>query len=156
MKKYKFAILAATAALVAIGGLTALGLTQVAAAGNTTYPAIIENIAKAFNVEPSKVQEIFENTRQQEKEERLSQLVTDGKITEAQKQALIKFHDEIDTERDKLKAEGKTRAEIREALKSTMEEHRQWLKDQGIEDALRPEKGERGGPDGVGIHRMMF
>lgn len=67
----------------------------------------ISNFAKKLGVGEDKVKQAFESMqteRQKEMrtvfEERLSQLVKDGKINEKQKQAILKKHDELQTKRN--------------------------------------------------------
>jgi len=54
-----------------------VGVNAVLAQNTTQYPAIVENIATTFSLDPSKVQDVFKQTRSQKQELRLTKLVTD-------------------------------------------------------------------------------
>jgi len=167
----KLIIPVATFALVGIGMFTS---QQVFAedSTNTKSPmnALVAKIASKFNLNVSDVQTVFdedkkerETEREADYEKRLTQLVTDGKITEAQKQLIIAKHKEM---REKRQAEmqsmqGKTEEErkvLMEAKKTKMEtektEFESWAKQNGIDEkylmGMHDGFGQRG-PGGMGM-----
>lgn len=142
-------------------GLGTLG-TTVLAQDSQTYPPIVTNIAEKFNLQPDDVQEVFTETRESKHEEKLAQLVTDGKITEEQKTYIEEHHEEARAQVEKLKEEGKTQDEIHDEMEATRDAFQTWLEDQGIDDVLggpmggSGEEGERPGRGhGMG-QRGMF
>jgi DNA-binding transcriptional MerR regulator len=149
--------------LVVTGGILAVGASSLVGAGavsaqtssnNTHGPtALIQKIAQKFGLNEAEVKAVFdeehearEAERRQNLEDRLSQAVTDGKITEAQKTAVLSKVDELDTYRDSLS--DKTDEERREAMKTKMAELKTWAEENDIPmDYLRM-GGPRGGHGG--------
>lgn len=90
-------------------GLGVLGTTSVnAQVSQTTLPTFAERIAKRFNLNLTDVQSVFSEVRNERKtmmiqhlEERLSTLVTNGKLTEAQKQLILAKHRELQEQKQK-------------------------------------------------------
>ena len=122
MNKQKIAVTFFSLALV---GVLFFGAKEVSAnwfgLGNSN---LISNLAKKLGIGEEKVKQAFESVqseRQKEMrtlfEQRLSQSVKDGKITEAQKQAILKKHDEMQTKRT-----------------TQRQEMQNWLKANGLED----------------------
>jgi hypothetical protein len=72
----------------------------------------------------------------QQMEERLTQAVKDGKITEEQKSKILAKHQEIadkrEAERDAMK--DKTREERKAAMDANREELKKWASDNGIDE----------------------
>jgi len=80
--------------------------TTSALADDTTYPRIVSKIAQKFGLEEEDVNEVFEQDRLQmwedrkkTQEERLSDAVSDGIITEEQKRLLIEEMNDWQAER---------------------------------------------------------
>lgn len=159
---------------VAIAGL--VGINGVLADDNEDPRPLSEKIAEYFNLNVDNVEEFFEKEREERQaemqarhEERLSQLVEDGKITEDQKQLVLEkqaemrenmgvnrenhepgeMRDMTQEERDAEREERQSEAEERRA------EMEQWLEDNGINVDLMSELGLFGGPGGGG-HRGGF
>lgn len=138
-----------------LGSIAGLGLvaTPALAEDEVDYPPIIDNLVSKFNLNPEEVEQVFQDTRKQEHEDRLSQLVTDGKITEEQKTYIAAHEEEMIAKMDELKEQGKTMEEIHTALETDRDEFKAWLEEQGIDIPLGPGgKGEDGemkkGPGG--------
>ena len=154
-----------TAAAVAIVGTTLVGATQAFAQSNDTSDnprsSLVERIANKFGLQESEVQAVFDEARsqhqaemQQRSEERLSQLVSDGKITEEQKQLII-------SKRDELRAEHQSEHESMQDLtpeerRAAMDEHRQELEDWASQNGIDPQYLMPQGPAGMGrgMHGM--
>lgn len=106
------------------------------------YSPIITRLAEKFNLNESDVQAVFDSVRDenhdrlmQNQQDRLSQAVSDGVITEDQKQAIIAKWQEMQTERQQ------EREQNHEALQA-------WFSEQGIDtEAL-------GNYIGFGPHHM--
>src|SRR3989344_2094674 len=88
-----------------IMGIIMLGLLSVSYASaqeNTNYPSIVQKLAERFNLNEADVEAVFDEERQDHYAdmqarfgERLDDLVSEGKITSEQKQAIISKHEEI-------------------------------------------------------------
>ena len=86
----------------AVFGIILLAGISVKAQEGNFHSDIISKIAQKFNLKESDVSAVFEDVhkehqaqRQAQIEEKLTQAVKDGKITEAQKQAILKKHEEM-------------------------------------------------------------
>jgi hypothetical protein len=86
----------------AVIGASILSVSQASAFQNGNGDYMMQKLAERFNLNPGEVETFFEEMRaekqtqmQVEHENRLNQMVTDGKITEAQKQAIIQKHEEM-------------------------------------------------------------
>ena len=166
MKKYLVAagIIAATSA----AGLTGLSVANAATGNSANDPmsSLVSAIASKFNLKTSDVQAVFDAqkatmdaTREQEVKDQIAQLVKDGKLTQAQADAL-------NTKRTALQKEMETNRTSDQSLTSTqrqakMEERKTatdaWLKAQGIDTQYAyllmgggHGHGGPGGPDGQG------
>lgn len=120
---------------VAMGTMVGLGAITAPALAETEvdYPPIIDNLVSKFNLNPEEVSQVFQDTRKHNEEERLTQLVTDGKITEEQKTYIAEHQEEMMQKREELEAQGKTKEEIREEMEADMDEFRDWLEEQDID-----------------------
>lgn len=151
---------------VAIAGL--VGVNGVLADDNDDPRPLSEKIAEYFNLNVDDVDNFFETERSERQaemrarhEERLSQLVEDGKITEEQKQLILdkqaEMREEMEANReDREPGEMKEmtqeeREADREARQAEAEERKaemeQWLEDNGINSELMGVLGF-GGPGG--------
>lgn len=102
-------------AIVAAGGILTFSVSKVNAQTNTPMSGLVQMIASKFNLDQTQVQTVVDQYHQTEKgnrgtemknqEDRLAKLVTEGKITEAQKQAIIA---EITTVRGEGKHQGRS------------------------------------------------
>lgn len=150
----RFVIPMAAVAVVGAGVIgAALFTASKALAADSTATgrdSLIQKLADTFHVDKSKVEAVFNEhraTRQAEADtsyqERLSAAVKDGKLTEAQKSAVL-------TEHAKLKAQAETAAaktgdERRTAMKSVRDAAEDWAKANSIDV-----KWLLGG--GIGLH----
>ncbi len=120
----KIAIIGSVAVVGLVG---AVGLTYAAtqiASGN--YPLIIQNLAKKFNTTPDKVQEVFNNTKEQQIENRLDQAVKNGTITSAQKALIISKQKELKTQIDKIDNQKLTQDERHTAMQKIKQDLQTW------------------------------
>ncbi len=93
-----------TIALIAILGAVTIGTVTVSAQ-SPMYGNLITQIAQKFNLKESDVQDVVNQVRATQQttmktkwQDRLTQAVTDGKITDVQRQAIIAKHNELQTQ----------------------------------------------------------
>ena len=115
---------------------------------------------KKFNLNVSDVQQVFQDTRTQQQNDRLSQLVTDGKITEAQKQLIIDKRTEIESKVADINNKQMTATERADAIQTLRDDLKKWSSDNKIDERYvmlgggiggginseMPFGGRRGGP----------
>jgi hypothetical protein len=103
---------------------------------------IIQKLATKFGLNETDVEAVFKEARvekqaqmQAKLEDRLSKIVSEGKVTEAQKQAILAKHQELRDKRQAMmdETEKLTPEQRRERLKTEKEELETWAKDNGIE-----------------------
>lgn len=149
-------------AIVAAGGY---GVAQVSAASDTSTSktSIVEKLASTFNLDKSKVQAVFDEQhkanqadREAKYEDRLTQAVTDGKLTADQKAKVLTEHDKLRVEMDTaMKADTTAKADRKAAMVKIRTEAEDWAKANNI-DAKWLMPGGRGmgghGPGGRGGH----
>lgn len=143
-------------ALTVLGGIT-MGVSQTyAQTSNNSFSPLVEKIAQSFGLDKTKVQSVVDQYQQEQKanrekqmqqkqEERLTTLVKDGKITEAQKQSIL-------TELSALKKKYNPdlmkdmTMDQRKAQRQSMEtELKTWANSQGIDISyVRPGFGGKG------------
>lgn len=155
---YGGATAALAVALVAGGGAVA---ARAAAAGTTLGPAnIISKIAQKFGLKEADVKAVFDEEftarkaeMQAKASERLTQLVTDGKITEAQKQLIVAKQQEMQTARatEMESMKEKTPEERKTLMDQKRTELEAWVKANGIDaQYLMPMGRGMGGRGGHG------
>ena len=157
-----------TALTIAVLGTGVLGVSAVKAVENTNWhQSLIAKLAAKFNVSQSEMQSVFdENRTAQQTEmtqnltERLSQAVTDGKITESQKQAILDYQAKVQQQRteDMNAWQSMTPEERKAAMEKRRTEMEQWAKDNNLDlSILRQyvhEFGGRGMMTGRGMGMM--
>jgi len=137
MKKKIFISSVVMTGLLAIG---AIGVLPAAAQESTTYPPIIQRLADRFGLSVEEIEEVFNEERAehhaqmlQNFEDRLSEAVTDGSITEDQKQAILEKHEELQAKMEELRSQNLTPEEMHEEMRSYHEELKTWTESQGID-----------------------
>lgn len=142
-------VLAAVLAIGVIASVGYFGSSYVLADDNNPmHQTLISRIAQKFNLKAADVEAVFEAVRDEKqdemkakREEKLSQAVKDGVITEAQKTTLLAKMEEHMGERQQNR-----------------EEMQSWFREQGIDetklrDYLRPEGKGEGRGMGMGMPR---
>lgn len=88
--------------ILVLGGVAVFGVTQAAAQSPTPFTNLIQKLSQRFNLKEADVKAVFDEAKSERQSqmqvkfaERLTQLVKDGKLTEAQKQAVIVKHKEL-------------------------------------------------------------
>jgi hypothetical protein len=136
----KSKLILAALALVIAGGVVWVSIPKVSAQ-TTSGKTIIQRLAEKFGAKETDVQSVFDQERTERQsemqaryEERLTQAVQDGKITAAQKTAILTKHKEMQQERETERTEWQT-----------------WLKANGLENS---EFGLGFGGKGMGMGGM--
>lgn len=141
----KTKILGLLVGLVLLGG-AGIGTNAVFAAQNTSgHPNFMGNLAAAiaqkFNLNVNDVQDVIDDQMAQQRveaqeqrqlafENRLSQAVSSGKLTQAQADLILAEKAKVKAQIEALK--GKTGEELRAAMKQIMDAERQWATDNNI------------------------
>lgn len=159
MKLKKALLVTGAASTIGLSSVIGMGVASAATTSSTStsdnggMSSLIDKLATKFNLNKDDVQAVFDEDRteheaeqQKDFEAKLDQAVTDGKITSAQKTLILNKMSEMKTYMDSLK--DKTDDERREAMKTKMDELKQWATDNNISmDYLRPMGGHgHGGP----------
>ena len=141
---------------VSIVGLTLLGvltLGTVNAQAFNPQQRITTQLAKKLGISENKVQDAFDAIRLERQNEmfgkfddRLDAFVKEGKITEAQKELLIKKHTALQKERQNMweKAKDMTPQERREYMQKEHDGLTAWAKEHNIDSSLFFGFGKRG------------
>lgn len=140
MNVKKSLMVAGAVATIGVAGIAGLGVASAATDSNKS-DSLIDKIAAKFNVDKSEVKAVFDEERaereaehQQKLEERLSELVKDGKLTEDQKAKILAKHAELkaamESERETL--QDKTKEEVRTLMQQRQEELKKWAEENGI------------------------
>jgi len=143
MMKKKAILIGALVASLGAGAL-GIGTTFAAEAGNK-QPGFVSDLVTAisntFDLDPAAVQQVFDDqavqhrdemraNREQKFEDRLSQAVTDGKITQDQADLVLAKHEEMQADGESLK--DMAPAEREAAMKQRMETIKDWAKENNI------------------------
>lgn len=125
-----------------IGGAGILGVsTRAFAEDSNGQDTLVQKIAQKFQIDQAEVQAVFDEehkARETEMEARheayLKQLVSEGKITEAQKQLLLQKHEEMRAQRPNREAMKSLSSDERKAQMDTKrQELDTWAKQNGID-----------------------
>lgn len=153
------------ALVIAFGTLAAGGfflIGNASAEGNTSRTSLIERIASRFNLSTSDVQSVFDEDRKEHQaemeqrfEEKLSEAVSNGTITEKQKALILAKHEELQKERE---ADFEARKDMTpEERRADAEKHREemkaWAEANNIPDEFvgpNMDGGMRGHGGGIG------
>jgi len=150
---------------VLIAGLVAIslfGVKEISAQGGWgDYQTLVQKIAQKFGLKEADVQSVFDEvqkdrqTQMQTKyEDKLTQDVKDGKITEAQKQLILTKHKEIQNKRSADKTDWKNLTPDQRKAKMDQEKTdlENWAKQNGID--ISYVWGGRGMMGGKGMMRQ--
>lgn len=132
-----------------LGGILLSGAARVSAqSGSNDYPPIIDKLVAKFNLNEAEVKAVFDEERsarqsemQAKIEAKLTQAVTDGKITEAQKQAILAKHEEMKVNRGENMEDWHdlTPSERQAKMQSKRTEMESWAKSIGIDQTVLDE-----------------
>jgi len=139
--------------------ITAAALAGAATLGTSVYAAqtpgvfqdrangLVQAISTRFNLNATEVQQVFDEQREQHQaemqtkneerlKERLAEAVTDGKLTQAQADAITAKHEEVQANMESLK--DMTQVERQTAMKTQAEALKQWATDNSIPAGYLP------------------
>lgn len=131
-----------SAAAVTIVGVTLLGATSAFAQSTNGQDTLVQKIADTFKLNKTDVQKVFDQHRfehmvqmQARLEEKLTQAVKDGKITETQKQAILAKLKELQSQKQtKMQGFGDMTPEQRKAAMQQQKiDLENWAKAQGLD-----------------------
>jgi len=144
-------------AAIAIIGAGTYGIAQVSAANDPANPqaSLIQKLADTFHVDKSKVQAVFDQNkadnqanRETNYEAKLTQAVTDGQLTAAQKDLILAEHNKLAAE---LKAAMTgTAANRRTAMQAIRTESTTWATQNNIDQKWLIGPGHLRGGRGMG------
>lgn len=131
-------------AILAVAGMISLGAVSASAhmGKGGGRDEVVQELAQKLGVDEAKVQTAFEAIREEHQQEmqklfddRLTQAVTDGKITTDQKNAIITMHTEMAQKRDENRAtfQSMTREERQATRQQEHDELEAWAEKQGID-----------------------
>lgn len=149
------------AAVLTIVGATAFVSTNAFAQSPGNRNRMIQRLAQKLGLPEDKVKSAFEQMHiehltemKKTQEERLSQLVAEGKITDTQKQAIIAKLEELRSQKESNKDnQNLTPEERKQKMEAHKTELENWAKTQGIDLSLIMMRGEKRSRD-FG-HKMM-
>lgn len=134
---------------VAVIGLGIFNLNPVYAQTNSSTPknpfaSLVDLIVQKFGLDKNQVQSVVdqyqtdqkqkrEENMSKQKENRLDKLVKDGKITEAQKQAILKEIADLKNKYNPANFNKMTQAERKQQFQSEQDEIKTWTSTQGID-----------------------
>ncbi len=132
-----------TAVTITVLGAGLFGISTVSAQTNSDPSSnLVQKISEKFGLNKDEVQKVFdeERTARQAKmqirmEDRLSALVTEGKLTEAQKQLILNKHKELQSERQTEMQSMKdlTFEQRKEKMEARRTELEAWANENGID-----------------------
>lgn len=142
-------------------GASALGVMGAKAQTSTSSQTLVQKIAQKFNLKESDVQAVFDEDRsvhqaemQQKVNDKLDRAVKDGKLTDAQKQAIQMKLQELQKNREanEDRVKDMSEADRKAAMQKERADLEQWAKDNNI-DMQYLRSAIKGGPGrhGMGI-----
>ncbi|HJQ08160.1 MAG TPA: hypothetical protein VJ836_01610 [Candidatus Saccharimonadales bacterium] len=140
-------LIAGAATAVGLAGIVGMGVASAATDSASGIPTLAEKIATKFNLNKDEVQAVFDEEKvarhaemQKHMEERLSQAVTDGKLTAEQKDKILAKLQELHANRESERAsmQDMTAEERKKHMQSKHAELRQWAEDNGINEKYLP------------------
>lgn len=148
-------------AIATIGAASTAAGVQAATSNSTKQDSIVDKISQKFNLNKDDVQKVFdedraahETERQAKLEEKLSQAVKDGKITEDQKSKIIakiaEIKADMETHKDTMK--DKTAEERKALMEQKRTEIEAWAEENNIPLEYLMVMHFKGGGPGPGGH----
>jgi hypothetical protein len=142
----KIMVISGIASATLLGG--GLITQQVFAQGNGTVSSLVSELAQKFNLKPADVQAVFDEhqqevraDRQQRYADRLTQAVTDGKLTQAQKDLILAKQLETQEKLTDLR-NTQDKNERRSKMQQIQSDLKTWAQTNNIDPQwLRPELG---------------
>jgi predicted GNAT family acetyltransferase len=162
-KSHKILIPTLALTVASVAGLAGIGSVLADEDESGRHSSIISKLVEKFNLSEDEVRSVFDEERDERqaqmkanREEKLNTLVSEGKLTEEQKNALLAKWEEEQAERGTGRGEG-FKDMTKEERDAEMEAHRtemdEWLEAQGIDKSVLQELGPGMGMGGGGHHR---
>lgn len=128
-------------AIVVVGVLGVVGANAKTGNDQTT---LIQKLAERFNLNSGDVQKVFDEFQQEKRQnmqqematrykEKLDKMVSDGKLTQGQEDAILAKKDELQKKYEELRGLALTVDERNAKMKEIQDELKQWTKDNGID-----------------------
>ncbi len=134
-----------------VGSMLAVNAASAHNAGGTDEKQAerVSELAERFNLDENELKTYFEEQKaeheaehQQKQEERLASLVAEGKLTQAQADALKAKREEMKASFEAAKDQNLTREERRTQMKQNRDDFKTWADSQGIDlEVIHPEDG---------------
>jgi competence protein ComGC len=139
----KFFIILGVAAILGVGSF--LFVKKVSAAdGNSQFPPMIQKLVDTFNLDPDEVESTLENFREEEKQERIDELIENGEITEEEAQIWEEKHEEMASEIQAVKDDDSLSFdEQREQIREIQDKYREIFEDLDLPLGEMGMRGER-------------
>lgn len=132
-----------------LAGAVVAGVTQVKAQSNNNnpYSGLVQMIAQKFGLDQNQVQAVANQYRDQQKQnrqqtieqreqDRLDKLVQAGKITDAQKQAILNELTALKNKYNPANLKSLTPDQRKQQFQAEQQEIQSWAKSQGIDPGL--------------------
>lgn len=156
-------MVAGLATIVGVTGLVGAGVANAATDTSSSDPmsGLVQAVATKFNLKTTDVQAVFDEQHTKMQEEReteikkdVAQLVSDGKITQAQADKINAKRAELNKEREAARdsSTSKTRDEMKSEMEAKRTELEAWAKENGIDTQYL--RYVMGGGHGHGPHGM--
>ncbi len=128
-------------AVAVVGFLGAVGASA-QVKGNQSF--VIQKLAEKFNLKADDIQKVFDEVQQQRQQEmqqkmetqykeKLDKMVADGKLTQAQEDAILAKREELEKKYEELKGLALTVDERNAKMKEIQDELKKWAEDNGID-----------------------
>lgn len=147
-------------AVLLITGAAFFGTAAYAQVNQNNQGNMAQELAQKLGIDEAKVQTAFDEIRNEHRQEmqaqfteRLNQAVAEGKLTEDQKNLILKKHEEMQAQREteREQVQNMSREERREFMETRREEMQAWGESNGID--LQYLMGPQGGQGkGMGMH----
>ncbi|CAN5434173.1 hypothetical protein BH10PAT3_BH10PAT3_1820 [soil metagenome] len=159
-------MMAATVATISLSGLGAVGLASAAtnsSSSSSTGSSLVDKLVAKFGLKKADVQAVFDQEHTEREAQRLTEVqarlktaVSNGKLTQAQSDAVIAKYKEIQATRQANHAtmDTKTDAERKVAIDAERNEFDKWVTDNNIPtEYARLAHGDRHGRHGGPVSR---
>ncbi|MBP9819155.1 hypothetical protein KBC79_00250 [Candidatus Woesebacteria bacterium] len=153
-------VLAVTVA--GLAGVAAWGVSQASAQEGSPHSIIVQRVAERFGVSESDVQIVFDEIRKEHQsemqkkfDEQLSEAVSNGKLTEEQKQLILAKHKEMAAARESERETVRSMSpeDRKQHFESNFNELKEWADSNNIDISFLRFKLGKGGHGGRGFHR---
>jgi len=132
---------------ITVGGAALFAVSQVHAQTTNGTSSLVETLAQKLNIDPVKIQSVvdqfkqdhrakMEQNMQQREERHLTKLVQDGKLTDAQKQAILNELSALKTKYNPDNFKNLSADDRKKQMQAMHDELKSWLQSQGIDPTI--------------------